>query len=584
MNPFILEDIEMSGPEDGHHEKNSPLFFDGSSEMDSEDERFIDDAPMPQGASPTTRAPSASSSSASSSTGRKHKHTEEAENDVKNEDEDVVLTASSRKRHQGRIQGRYTSASLSPMLASSRPSPTSRGQRQPLGDIDINAVSNTEAPERPSPTPETGTPTPAPIESLNDLLPGGDIIGKPKTHDDPKKPFVIRMRYGYKEEHTDGGKHFHIMLDLGLDKSGNPPKISGKRAHTTWDIKVGEKIYHPNIAGARKVNQCWHYINKCNEPAHPKHGPGVIFGNMADQCLTKTGHLRASKWSHIVDAKTDEEFFQRAETLDPRQTVCSYLNLKAFATRKYATTKKKEEWKKKTWYGKRKRARRYDVIQDWIDIFLKNEDKEDKRLMPLWIIGKTQIGKSAFVEGLGPHYKVEGEINAATFDDTAPFIFMDDVVPKKIPSWYKAFFQGRPFSLTGKYVRVRDFQGGVTCIVATNYDLRDDGSNELDMEWIYENVVFVDLERNNLMLNDKEDDVLHVLDKRRLPPKFIKLRNEVHSKRNAAERIVQAWKAGNRRSAGKKERAKMRADMVKAVGVISRRWMETSTFNRLREV
>ena len=81
----------------------------------------------------------------------------------------------------------------------------------------------------------------------------------------------------------------------------------------------------------RNIDAAWHYINKCNEPEHPKHGEGITFGDMSDQCITKVGHLKQSSWHHIIDALNKEEFFERMRKNDPKAAVVPYNNVAAYA-------------------------------------------------------------------------------------------------------------------------------------------------------------------------------------------------------------------------------------------------------------
>lgn len=107
--------------------------------------------------------------------------------------------------------------------------------------------------------------------------------------------------YGCKEDHEKtGGKHFHFLMDIGMTKGGQAPNIKGKNAHKAWDINVNGKIYHPNIAPVRNIDKAWHYVDKCNDRNHPKHGPGETFGDMKGQFSSRIGHVQQTIYSFAL--------------------------------------------------------------------------------------------------------------------------------------------------------------------------------------------------------------------------------------------------------------------------------------------
>jgi len=139
--------------------------------------------------------------------------------------------------------------------------------------------------------------------------------------------------YGCKETHKKtGSSQFHVLMDLGVDQEGSAPNITDKQ---TWDIKHEDKVYHPNISKAVNVDSSWHYVNKCKEPRHQKHGPGVTFGDMLDPCSSQVDPMRYSRWHYITEAATKEEFLARLKRLDPEAMVTNWLNIEAYMEIKY---------------------------------------------------------------------------------------------------------------------------------------------------------------------------------------------------------------------------------------------------------
>ncbi|KAF8414866.1 hypothetical protein BGX38DRAFT_1147778 [Terfezia claveryi] len=298
-------------------------------------------------------------------------------------------------------------------------------------------------------------------EYLRDVLPEEGAIGKSKKPEEKEKKEMKPLRsryifltypqadedakamlqelyktkyppmryYGCKEDHEKtGGKHFHFLMDIGTTKCGSAPKIKGKNAHKTWDIMINGKIYHPNIAPVRDIDKAWHYIDKCNDINHPKHGPGETFGDMKDQCSSKVGHVQQNKWHHIISADTKEDFFERMKQMDPESYVKSFANVKAYATEKYPE-KKKEVFKPKI--ENRRPWRRISEIEDYLDIFVRS--KYLGRQISLCIIGGTQLGKSEFVTQLGPQFVISNEWNANRFEEKPPLIHIQDVEAWNMP-------------------------------------------------------------------------------------------------------------------------------------------------------
>ena len=93
---------------------------------------------------------------------------------------------------------------------------------------------------------------------------------------------------------------------------------------------------------------------------------------MEDLCTTKIGPMRRTKWHHILDAATKEEFIARARRLDPEGYVKSGSQIDGYVLKEYglpAAERFKPDIKdQRPW-------RRVQEIEDYLDIFVRNTFK-----------------------------------------------------------------------------------------------------------------------------------------------------------------------------------------------------------------
>lgn len=120
-----------------------------------------------------------------------------------------------------------------------------------------------------------------------------------------------------RENHADGGIHFHAFVDFGR-------QFSTRDAHFA-DVDD----FHPNVQGGRRTpEKMYDYAIK-------------------DECVVHAGLERpqgkgdgkasksAEKWGEIISAVSRDEFFERVAALDPRALCISYVSLCKYAEERY---------------------------------------------------------------------------------------------------------------------------------------------------------------------------------------------------------------------------------------------------------
>lgn len=113
-----------------------------------------------------------------------------------------------------------------------------------------------------------------------------------------------------RESHADGGTHLHVFVDFNR-------KFRSRRAGA-FDVDGR----HPNIEPSRRNPQGgYDYAIKDGD---------VVAGGLARPSVDGAdGH--GDKWSNIVSAEDEREFWERVERLDPKALCTQYANLRKFA-------------------------------------------------------------------------------------------------------------------------------------------------------------------------------------------------------------------------------------------------------------
>lgn len=113
-----------------------------------------------------------------------------------------------------------------------------------------------------------------------------------------------------KENHADGGIHFHVFAQFGEPYRSSDPRI----------FDVGGR--HPNILPGRKTpEKMYDYAVK----------DGDIVGGTLERPSRARVESASDKWSEIISQPSREEFFDAVARLDPKSLCCSFNSITKYA-------------------------------------------------------------------------------------------------------------------------------------------------------------------------------------------------------------------------------------------------------------
>lgn len=390
----------------------------------------------------------------------------------------------------------------------------------------------------------------------------------------PDRYIGCRENHALKQDEAYAGRHFHVLMDMGKTKSDHAKKVS---SHTAWDIKVttpgpdGKTVYHPNIAGVRSQYLAYKYVTKL------EHSDDVVFEDEQRHTGFANPGLGANKpaskntnW-HTMMAKPNEEEMRAAiRALQPQEAINNARNIDYFIQKQFAIAPATSwKWPSNTQVRPWKR---YDAIQAWVDMFLRHPRKG--RQISLWIIGESRAGKTSWARQQGNHSYMKGGFDAKLFHSNVDYYVMDDVKIQDF-AYYNELMQGIEFTYTGKYERMRTFdagakhgRNGIPVMWTTNYDPRQKFNRDVDLKWLRENVLFVDLQQLKMKLDQGEPDTEYpcqsrsreqffdnhamkttspIVDYPRCWPEYVAQSQEERRKPYLAFNIFRAWRQTRRR-------------------------------------
>lgn len=114
-----------------------------------------------------------------------------------------------------------------------------------------------------------------------------------------------------REDHEDGGVHFHVFVDFGR-------KFRSRRTDI-FDVRGR----HPNISSSGGTpEQGFDYATKDGE---------IVAGGLERPSRTTSFGKTYDKWSEIAAAESRDEFWELLEELDPKSMLCSFTQLQKYA-------------------------------------------------------------------------------------------------------------------------------------------------------------------------------------------------------------------------------------------------------------
>lgn len=142
------------------------------------------------------------------------------------------------------------------------------------------------------------------------------------------------------------------------------------------------------------------------------------------------------------------------------------------------------------------------------------------RQICLWLHGTSQTGKTSWARLIGNHYMIRGDFDGEHFHENVDYYVLDDKRPEDI--LYNELISGTEFNYNGKYCRIMTYQGGaefgkegIPVIWTSNFhpwdqtDKRKVNAKKVDIEWLQDNVILVDVGRQDMMLSPDEEDIIY---------------------------------------------------------------------------
>jgi len=219
--------------------------------------------------------------------------------------------------------------------------------------------------------------------------------------------------------------------------------------------------------------------------------------------------------SHILDATSREEYFERARALAPYEYWLQYQKIVQFADVHYPVEIPKYQ----------PNSIRFPFTTPEMDRWVRDEFPKKDRPKTLVLWGPSKLGKTEWARALNhiiaarngitdpdlirefliflvillvdffdlaDHVFMANQFNASKVNESASYIVLDDIDIGFFPS-YKMFLGGqKEFEVTDKYVRKLTLKWGKPCIWLSN----DNPclNPKVDAAWLHANCVFVNLE------------------------------------------------------------------------------------------
>ena len=193
--------------------------------------------------------------------------------------------------------------------------------------------------------------------------------------------------------------------------------------------------------------------------------------------LPKGGKDTSSRWRHVMNATTEEEFFKLMEQEFPKELIIHHSSVRAYAEWRYR--------KIDTPYNSPDMVV-HDIPQltSWVQNELRSAKSGRRRSLILY--GGSRLGKTLWARSLGPHAYFPGLFMLDGFDGLGvDYAIFDDIKNNfdDIP-WWKAWFGCQvEFTATDKYrSKKRIFWGKPTILLANENPLLS--MSQEDRDWL----------------------------------------------------------------------------------------------------
>ncbi|QCX35071.1 replication-associated protein [Blackfly genomovirus 8] len=270
-----------------------------------------------------------------------------------------------------------------------------------------------------------------------------------------------------RENHLDGGIHFHAFVDFGR-------KFSSRDVHC-FDVDE----FHPNVLrGYTTPEKMWDYATKDQD---------VVAGELQrpDGEENKRSPRRDGVWREIIAAPDRQSFFDSIAQLDPRSLVVNYIAITKYADDKYRPRDEPYSPPTLAWDDFA-----VSSLQEWVQLNVHGWEAGTRK-RSLILYGPSRTGKTMWARSHGPHFYFGGLFNLDQVTDThVTYGVFDDISGgiEFFPSYKSWLGHQQEFTCTDKYRGKKRVYWGKPAIYLCNNDPRDDKG--ADRAWLEANCDF----------------------------------------------------------------------------------------------
>jgi hypothetical protein len=284
------------------------------------------------------------------------------------------------------------------------------------------------------------------------------------TNIEPACLFIAR------ENHQDGGEHFHCYFDTEETHIINTPDH--------FDFEG----VHPRIDKIRKTPyKVFAYVTK----------DGRIEFEHGEPPEAPTKPIKPSQneiWRKCIEEATDKDsFIALIQEHCTRDCVLHFRSIELFAD--YRWRAKREAYVAEPLTID---YEAYPALENWVNRYITNQAPTQMRPKSLILWGESQLGKTIWARSLGNHAYFGGMFMLDLLDDLtgeSRFAIFDDLANgfKNFP-FYKQWMGGqKEFVTTDKYRSKKRISWGRPSIYICNTDPRED--KDVDWDWMDKNVI-----------------------------------------------------------------------------------------------
>ena len=228
-----------------------------------------------------------------------------------------------------------------------------------------------------------------------------------------------------------------------------------------------------------------------------KDGDVVAGGLERPTAGTKKKNDSFDLWSEIAASETAEEFWDKLQTLAPRQMLCNFNSMHGFANWKFRP--QPEAYISPPHFQFNTTG--YPALETWVRQHLRLNDRHVRgQSLILW--GGTRTGKTSWARSLGRHAYYCGLWSYDEPLDGVEYAIFDDLTFgwKGFPMYKQWLGQQERFFVTDKYRGKKRIDWGLPCIYLCNDNPLE--SPDVDHNWLTGNCLILNIEAPGLIAPD----------------------------------------------------------------------------------